>query len=283
MTCAFRWTAFALGLVGLLSCAPAPLENEIRALRVPSGSALNDPDAPFWRRAPETRVTLLPQILVPPTKPDAAVKELRVRAVHDGQILALRLEWADPTRDVVTVVDRFADQVAVQFPLDPAAEPLPSPMMGHQGAPVRILQWRASLQDELEGGTPTLRDLYPNAVVDLYPDRLLSGEERIPYSGARAVGNPIARPRLLSPVVTHVAEGFGSLTAAGDQPAGGKGRWGRGRWRVALSHPLAAPHSGLALPLGGRVPVCFAVWEGGNNEVGSRKAWSDWIPILLPE
>lgn len=27
--------------------------------------------------------------------------------------------------------------------------------------------------------------------------------------------------------------------------------------------------------------AAFAVWEGGAREVGSRKAWSDWVKLKL--
>jgi hypothetical protein len=27
--------------------------------------------------------------------------------------------------------------------------------------------------------------------------------------------------------------------------------------------------------------AAFAVWEGGNREVGARKAWSAWIPVVV--
>jgi DMSO reductase family type II enzyme heme b subunit len=185
-----------------------------------------------------------------------------------------------PGADIDTVVDRFGDQVAVQFPADPASEVQPMPMMGHVGAPVRILQWRAVLQHELQHGAPTIKDLYPNAVVDLYPDRLLSGEEVRPYAGGRGLGNPVSRPRALSPVVSHVAHGWGSLTATFDQEAGGRGVWRDGRWHVVITYPLA--HEGRTGLRGGSASVAaFAVWDGGQREVGSRKAWTPWVPLQL--
>jgi DMSO reductase family type II enzyme heme b subunit len=254
----------------------------IRAERVPLGVALEDPTAASWREVPETRISMLPQMAVSPSHPQPSVTELRVRAAHDGDRLAVRITWEDATEDVVLHSDRFGDQVAIQFPLRPDAEPTPSPMMGHIGAPVRILQWRAVLQRELAHGTATIRELYPNAVVDLYPDRLLSGEVVGLYMGGRALGNPVSRPRLLSPVVTHVAEGWGTLTAAAEQPASGAGVWSRGSWTVVILYPLS-PRADVpgGLRPGLETIVAFAVWDGGNREVGARKAWSTWVPLSI--
>jgi hypothetical protein len=32
---------------------------------------------------------------------------------------------------------------------------------------------------------------------------------------------------------------------------------------------------------GDRTVAAFAVWEGGHREVGARKAWSPWIPLVI--
>jgi DMSO reductase family type II enzyme heme b subunit len=257
-----------------------PAEPQVRAVRAPAAARVDDPDAAFWAQVPEVTVATLAQVVVAPMRPDPAVSEVQVRASHDGQFLAVRLEWADPAPDIDTVVDRFGDQVAVQFPADPASEVQPMPMMGHVGAPVRILQWRAVLQHELQHGAPTIKDLYPNAVVDLYPDRLLSGEDVRPYTGGRGLGNPVSRPRALSPVVSHVANGWGSLTATFDQEAGGSGVWRDGRWHVVITYPLANAGR-IGLRSGSESVVAFAVWDGGQREVGSRKAWTPWVPLHL--
>jgi len=254
----------------------------ITAARVPLGSILNDPEAAFWRGVLQARVTVLPQSVVAPTIREPAVGALLVRAAHDGELLAVRLEWSDSSESHVTGVDRFGDQVAVEFPVNHTPEVMPSPMMGHQGAPVRILQWRSELQWELAHGRPRIQDLYPNAVVDLYPDSLLGGEVAAPYTGGRAVGNPVAQPRLLSPVIAHIAEGFGTLTDAVDQQANGTGTWRNRRWHVVITHPLdlSGPEPKGLRP-GLETVIGFAVWDGGHNEVGSRKGWAGWLPFML--
>src|SRR3990172_428673 len=55
-----------------------------------SGSVgpLIDPDAAYWKDAPPTKVVMLPQVITKPQNPDPAVKELVVRAAHNGQWFA---------------------------------------------------------------------------------------------------------------------------------------------------------------------------------------------------
>jgi hypothetical protein len=261
---------------------PPADEDGITATRVAAGSMLRDAAASVWKTVPAVDVALLPQTVIAPTNPSPSVSTLRVQMAHDGEVLAVRLAWADASADVTTRSDEFGDQVAVQFPVRHDPDDLPNPMMGHAGAPVRILQWRSVLQHELMHGAPTLHDLYPNAVVDLSPDRILAGEVAAPYAGGRAAGNPVSRPRLLSPVVAHVAEGFGTLTAAHDQPADGRGTWEDGRWTVVITVAFdpreELPHR---MRPGLDTMAAFAVWDGGNREVGGRKAWSSWMPLRI--
>jgi hypothetical protein len=40
------------------------------------------------------------------------------------------------------------------------------------------------------------------------------------------------------------------------------------------------PNAPVLLP-GDQTSMAFAVWEGGNREVGARKSWSAWVPLLI--
>jgi DMSO reductase family type II enzyme heme b subunit len=70
-----------------------------------------------------------------------AVDRVEVSALHNGEVLAFRLEWRDASenRDVEDN-DRFPDAAAVLLPAGPGA-PLVS--MGAPGAPVNAWYWRA--------------------------------------------------------------------------------------------------------------------------------------------
>jgi len=263
----------------LALAAPAAAQTPITAVRVGGAGPIIDPLASAWAKARPLKVAMLPQTVALPHKPDAAVKELTVRALHNGGWIAVLIEWKDATLSDRIVLDNFGDQVAVQFPVQKTAPP--SPMMGNPGGRVNIMQWRAAFQRDLEKGPPTVRDLYPNAWADVYPDEVMSASDARPYTGALGVENPISRGRA-SPVLDQMAEGWGSMTVKPDQHALGKGVWKDGTWRVVITRPMVSDDANAPqLVPGDRTFAAFAVWEGGNREVGSRKAWSPWVPLVL--
>ena len=46
---------------------------------------------------------------------------------------------------------------------------------------------------------------------------------------------------------------------------------------ILVSDDVNAPR----LVAGDRTVVAFAAWEGGNREVGARKSWSPWVPLVI--
>jgi DMSO reductase family type II enzyme heme b subunit len=154
-------------------------------------------------------------------------------------------------------------------------------MMGNPGGRVNIMQWRAAFQRDLDYAAPTVRELYPHAWADVYPDEVLSATDARPYAGALGVENPISRGRA-SPVLDQMAEGWGTMTVKPDQHALGGGMWKDGRWRVVITRPMVSDDlNAPALTPGLATVAAFAVWEGGHREVGARKAWAPWVPLRI--
>jgi hypothetical protein len=264
----------------LAMAAAAAAQTPITATRISGAGPIDDPLGAHWKQARPVKVLMLPQTVIPPHKPDTAVKELAVRALHNGGWIAFLIEWKDPSLSNQIVVDNFGDQVAVELPIDTKGAP-PSPMMGNPGGRVNIMQWRAAFQHDLDEHPRTIRDLYPNAWTDVYPDEVLSATDARPYSGALGLENPISRGRA-SPVLDQMAEGWGSMTVKPDQHALGKGVWKDGLWRVVITRPLVSDDvNAPRLTPGLKTFAAFAVWEGGNREVGARKAWSSWVPVVV--
>jgi len=271
-----------LVLAALSVAVSTSAQGDLRVVRLASGDGeLLRPEADFWSRAPETRVAMLPQNIVNPKIAGAAVKELRVRAVHNGQWFAFRIEWADASRSDRIVVDNFGDQVAIELPVTYDKNAPPSPMMGNPGGRVAILQWRAAFQRDLDQGEPKITDLYPYAHTDVYPDQVLRATDVRPYMGAVGLDNPISHPNR-TPVLDQMAEGWGTMTVKPVQHADGIGAWRQGRWRVVIAHPLASgDENDMQWRAGSESIAAFAVWDGGAREVGSRKAWSNWVTIRI--
>jgi hypothetical protein len=271
------WGATVVALLLVLLPGVA-LGQVLTAPRVIWAGPITDPTGLVWTRAEAVRVPLMPQVMTQPHHPTPTVSEMTVRAVHNGGWIAFLMEWKDATRNDRMILDTFGDQVALQLPI---GDGVAAPMMGNPGGRVNIMQWRAAFQRDLEEGPPTIRDLYPYAWVDVYPDEIMDVGDARPYAGALGLENPISRG-LVSPVLDQMAEGPGTLTAKPDQRALGRGVWRDGVWRVVITRPMAGddPNAPVLLP-GDRTVAAFAVWDGGTREVGARKAWSPWIELRI--
>ncbi|MBF0157598.1 MAG: hypothetical protein HQL57_10480, partial [Magnetococcales bacterium] len=198
-----------------------PAAGGLVAVRVEGKGPILDPAAPVWGKAKAVPVAMQAQTIATPQNNAPAVETVSARAVHNGQWLAVLLEWKDSTPSTRVVVDQFGDQVAVEYPIRFRPDAPPNPMMGAMGERVNIIQWRAAFQSDLElKRDREMRDLSPNAHADLYPDKVLTTFDMRSYMGAAGVDNPVAKHRP-SPVLDQVAEGFGSLTVKQHQEADG--------------------------------------------------------------
>lgn len=270
----------AVSGTNVLSCsrrAPERLDH-VRAVRTQGTLPRHDPVSPLWNDAPEFEATLAPQNVVAPMLQQPSVTKVRVRALHDGTWIAFRLEWQDPTRDDVLGPSRFSDAVAVQIPRDRGQTP--SPMMGHAGAPVRILYWKAAWQQP-----DMLAALHPNHVPGHYPFEAAQGEARTSlatlYSPAQAVDNSQLRRPNGVPVFAGEAEGFGTLSPARSLEADGRGVHRDGHWYVVVAMPIGDLGNSPLAP-GQQTSVAFAVWEGSAQNTGSRKMRSEnWVRLTI--
>jgi DMSO reductase family type II enzyme heme b subunit len=280
---AWAWAAAAIGAMIAAGCAaPAPPASPSEVLAVRAATLPAGPDDPVWRTAPQHVAPLILQDMVEPRLLTPSTPEVRVQAVTDGSRVAFHLTWPDPTADDLPRAASFGDACAVQLPSVTSPD-LPAPQMGEPGKPVEVTYWRAAWQAVVDGRGDTIQDVFPNATVDHYPFEAASAPPGSPaaqemsrrYAPARAVGNRMAGPRD-TPVEDLIAEGPGTLRNAPQQRAQGKGARAEDGWSVVLSRPLPE-----GLPAGGRTQVAFAVWQGSNQEAGSRKMRTGWIPLAV--
>jgi hypothetical protein len=271
-----------LVLAALAACQKAPATSTAEVVVVSRASLPSDPTDAAWNDAPIHIAPLFPQDMVEPRLLKPSTAEVRVRAITDGTRLAIRLDWTDPTKADLPGPARFSDACAVQFPAKVTPD-VPAPQMGEKGKPVEITYWRASWQATVDGRGDTIKDIYPNATVDLYPFQAASLEKGSPpqremearYSPARALGNSMAGPRD-RPVENLIAEGPGTLTSTPLGESNGRGRRASDGWSVVISRLIP---EGLAP--GKRTQVAFAVWQGAQQEAGARKMRTGWVPIVV--
>ena len=237
-----------------------------------------------WNGAPVYVAKLLLQDLVEPRLMKASTPEVRVQSLNNGAEIAFRLEWPDSAGNDLPGAGRFLDGCAVQLPRKLEPNP-PDPQMGQAGRTVEIVFWRADWQASVNGRKDSLTALYPNAPVDHYPFEAKGLEPGSPaqkemalrYAPAQTLGNRRTGAREV-PVEDLVAEGPGSLTPATERTSRGQGIRTKDGWAVVLCR-----RSPDGLTAKARTQIAFAVWDGSQQEVGSRKMRSGWVPLVARE
>lgn len=126
----------------------------MRAKRVTNATALLDPNAKGWEKIDREVVDLagMPVHLqtsryvrtVWADKLVGKVRAISVRAAHDGERLAIRLEWNDDTENKEFAERQFPDAAAVVFPTNGDA---PLVTLGAPDAKVNAWYWRADLEE----------------------------------------------------------------------------------------------------------------------------------------
>jgi len=274
-------TVLLIVLLALAGCSRGPeLVPEVVALK--TGKLPASPDDSAWDRAPEHVARLLLQDLVEPRQMKATTQEVRVRALSDGAQVAFRLTWADDNSSDAPGPAKMVDACAVQIPAQLSPEP-PAPQMGDDKGLVQVTYWRADWQAAVNGRGDSIKDLYPNAVVDHYPFDAQSLEKGSDaqkemaqrYAPARALGNLRAGPRE-KPVEDLVANGPGTLSPGPSLDSAGSGHHSKQGWAVQISRKLPEGLSGNE-----RTQIAFAVWQGSEQESGARKMRTGWIPLVV--
>lgn len=277
-----------LALLPLCFTATAALAQDVEVRAVKADLSKDDPSAAYWAGAPEVNVSLIGQPMVVPRPSTTTTANLTVQAVHDGKRVAFRLRWSDKDKSEAGPLGKFSDAAAIQFPSGNPEFP-PPVMMGAKGLPVHIFHWRAQYQRDREKGKPTMKDLYPNGSVDIYPmefpseeaSKGLSEKDQEKFSPARAEGNPQAYSK--TGVDEIIAEGFSTSQVQEGHTSSGMGAWKDGTWTLVVSRPLAIEGGSVIKP-GGKSFAAFAIWQGEEGEVGSRKCLTmAWSTLLVKE
>ncbi len=216
--------------------------------------SLSEPGASAWQEAPAETVELAAVPLADQQsryvrtawadRPYGSVRDVQVRAAHDGERFYLRLEWSSPTLEAraadenplsnpVEGPDAFPDSVAVMFP---SSDDVELDTKGSEEAPVEIWRWA-------EGMPETVEDLLAGGLGTLRP-----------------------------------ANGDGTDLTARSGSDGA--RWHVVFGRPLAAEPEAAPK----LAPGAATRLALAVWAGGNQERGGIKSYSQrWIDLALEQ
>ncbi len=222
---------------------------------------VDDPNANVWDEAAPLMLPLSSQVNFKPRIYDATVSSLTIRSLNNGQHIAFLMEWDDPTRDVTArKAEAFADAVAIQHPIDLQHERSWF-CMGMPGAAVNIWYWNAAWQAELTGVDEKVASSQDQGW-DYYPFEESSAKRETSVEDLNA-----ARMQTLT------------AQPGASQNVKGSAVWRDGKWRVVLWRAFTSQDEGDTQFKSTEEtqklrPIAFAVWDGGNEEIGSRKAVS---------
>lgn len=215
--------------------------------RLPAG-----PGDSAWTVVEAYYVPLVGQIVQRPRWFTPSVDGIWVRALHDGQQLALRVSWTDPSkspdpewqewldrigqtvgRDDTTALAHGPDRLRVQFP-PRLSDDLERPyFLGGTGRkPAHVWLWRSD-PDILEAGPET----------GLGQFRAGSGQPQVKHAAAFA----------------------------------------QGEWQVQFTRSLVPADTGSAptFPTGMAIPIAFGAADGSNGEDLVQGAVSAWYSVYL--
>ncbi|MBI2930016.1 MAG: c-type cytochrome [Planctomycetes bacterium] len=257
-------------------------------IHVAAGRVKALPRLPFdeaWTGVPATEIPLMP-LWQRPQAPDVVM----VRATHDGESVAILLEWEDARIDGLQLRPQdFPDGAAVMFAM---SDPPGHFTMGEKDRPANLWHWRMDRQLDMAKYWD-VEDLYPGMVADDYPlafgpkvhRPIASAPSHDPtFLTAKGAGNPAARTERATPVEDLNAIGFGTLEPQPReaQNVQGRGAWAMGRWRVVFIRALATPDAkDVPLPPGRAVQIGFAVWDGGAGDRDGQKSVTFWQVLDL--
>ena len=109
----------------------------VRAALVTGSLPADDPASAVWKNAPAAEFPLSPQVHWPDRILEVTAKSVKVRGLHDGQQVAILLEYQDPTQDP-------DDAAAVEFMVGDQKAHFAhgQPMLQVEGGSVNIWYWK---------------------------------------------------------------------------------------------------------------------------------------------
>ncbi|TLY15581.1 MAG: hypothetical protein E6K69_05915 [Nitrospirae bacterium] len=135
----FDMIGVAALIVGTATTGPGFAQESVavRAVIVNEGVPGEGPSAAAWNTVPVSEFPLSPQVHWPTRIGEVTAKSVKVRGMHDGQQLAIMLEYADPGEDP-------DDAAALEFMVGEKKAHFAhgQPMAQVEGGPVNIWYWK---------------------------------------------------------------------------------------------------------------------------------------------
>jgi cytochrome c oxidase cbb3-type subunit 2 len=241
-----------------LSPEAAPRVRDVILARRIEGPVPESPDDSAWAAVEEFWFPLGGQIIRKSRWFTPAVNDVSVRAVHNGERLALRVSWHDRSQSPT-------DTSWLAYTRNVLAA-----MAGDDSAPPEAAPW-------------------PDQLAVQFPRRLPEGNER-PYFLMGSGTDPVYQWRWRSEPPGGEEGTARGIDRYDPQPApsqalGVRAAFDRGEWQVVFARTLATSDTANDLQFrpGRPIPIAFFAWDGSSGEHGTRMAVSSWYYLALAE
>ena len=242
----------------LIPSAKPKLQNPIHAKKV-EGDISDDPNAPVWKDAQGSYISLGGQLQARPKSYFPTVRNLTVRAAHNDKEIALYIHWDDPSLD-----PKLKKFTAVEESPSP---PLPEHLQGKEAD---------------EPPEPVIPE-YPDAIAVQFPVNL---DTQKPYFLNGDADHPVNLWKWMTSTYKAIemnANGLESWTAQEESAVHAKGHFRFGRYSLILKRPLKGGDKDIQFQTGRPIPIAFNVWDGYHGETGNKKSISSWFTLWLDE
>ncbi|MDH4328847.1 MAG: ethylbenzene dehydrogenase-related protein [Nitrospira sp.] len=178
--------AIAAMIIGAASLSFAQESVAVRAPLVVGALPFDDPNAAVWSSAVPATFPMSPQVHWPDRIQEVTVKDVIVRALHDGTQVAVLLEYADPSEDQ-------DDAAAIEFMVGEKKAHFAhgQPMLQVEGGPVNIWFWKNKENKAVDMSAKGFGTLKPQAHQDVKAKGLYAnGTWKIVFSRALVTEHP---------------------------------------------------------------------------------------------
>ncbi|QPJ63493.1 MAG: c-type cytochrome [Candidatus Nitronauta litoralis] len=252
--------------ISTLSLLEKPrISNNLKMTRV-DGALPENPDDPAWNKVDSFFVPLSPQIMQGNIKTFTTTDSLWVQALHNGNEMAIRVRWDDPTFDPI-----LKKSIKV-------VESPPPPLPEH----LRVMEG-----EEDEEPPPPLE---PAAHPDMLAIQLAgpgSSMDDLPYFLNGDANHPVTLWKWQShPNRTDQVSvaGLGNETPITNTSALiSNAQFQYGQYTLVIKKTLDKGEGSDGAPLksGGTIPVAFNAWDGGEEETGDKRSVSNWYYLKV--
>lgn len=224
-----------------------------------AGKISEDFNAPVWKDAEASFIPLGGQLQSKPKSYFPTVRNLTVRAVHNGKEVALYMHWDDPSLD--TSLRKFMDVE------ESPAPPLPEHMRGQDP------------EEPLEAVIPE----YPDAIAVQFPVKL---EAQTPYflnGDADHSVNLWHWTTSTNKAVEIHARGLDAWSPPEESGVSVTSHFSYGRYSLILKRKFKTDEGDIEFQTGRPIPIAFNIWDGYHEETGNKKSISSWFTLWLDE